>query len=38
MLDKLRILGDASEIHDLIDRVYVVDQGTEPRDRSTWFR
>ena len=30
MLDKLRILGDASEIHDLIDRVYVVDQSSEP--------
>ncbi len=30
MLDKLRSLGDASEIHELIDRVYVVDQSTEP--------
>ena len=30
MLDKLRILGDASEIHELIDRVYVVDQSSEP--------
>jgi galactofuranosylgalactofuranosylrhamnosyl-N-acetylglucosaminyl-diphospho-decaprenol beta-1,5/1,6-galactofuranosyltransferase len=30
MLDKLRVLGDASEIHELIDRVYVVDQSTEP--------
>ena len=30
MLDKLRILGDATEIHDLIDRVYVVDQSSEP--------
>ncbi len=30
MLDKLRILGDATEIHELIDRVYVVDQSTEP--------
>jgi len=28
MLDKLRTLGDATEILDLIDRVYVVDQGT----------
>jgi galactofuranosylgalactofuranosylrhamnosyl-N-acetylglucosaminyl-diphospho-decaprenol beta-1,5/1,6-galactofuranosyltransferase len=30
MLDKLRILGDASEIHELVDRVYVVDQSSEP--------
>ncbi len=30
MLDKLRILGDATEIHELIDRVYVVDQSSEP--------
>jgi galactofuranosylgalactofuranosylrhamnosyl-N-acetylglucosaminyl-diphospho-decaprenol beta-1,5/1,6-galactofuranosyltransferase len=29
MMDKLRTLGEASEIHDLIDRVYVVDQGAE---------
>jgi galactofuranosylgalactofuranosylrhamnosyl-N-acetylglucosaminyl-diphospho-decaprenol beta-1,5/1,6-galactofuranosyltransferase len=30
MLDKLRILGDATEIHELIDRVYVIDQSSEP--------
>ena len=29
MLDKLRTLGDATEILDLIDRVYVVDQGSK---------
>ncbi|HSR86812.1 MAG TPA: glycosyltransferase [Streptosporangiaceae bacterium] len=28
MLDKLRTLGDATDILDLIDRVYVIDQGT----------
>ncbi len=27
LLDKLRTLGEATEIHDLIDRVYVIDQG-----------
>jgi galactofuranosylgalactofuranosylrhamnosyl-N-acetylglucosaminyl-diphospho-decaprenol beta-1,5/1,6-galactofuranosyltransferase len=30
MLDKLRILGEATEIHELIDRVYVIDQSSEP--------
>ncbi|HEY9240691.1 MAG TPA: glycosyltransferase [Streptosporangiaceae bacterium] len=28
MLDGLRTLGEASEVHDLLDKVYVVDQGT----------
>ncbi|MGD0925902.1 MAG: glycosyltransferase [Streptosporangiaceae bacterium] len=28
MLDGLRTLGEAAEVHDLLDRVYVVDQGT----------
>jgi galactofuranosylgalactofuranosylrhamnosyl-N-acetylglucosaminyl-diphospho-decaprenol beta-1,5/1,6-galactofuranosyltransferase len=29
MLEQLRTLGEATEIHDLIDRVYVIDQGTD---------
>ena len=29
MLDQLRTLGDASEVHGLLDRVYVIDQGTD---------
>ena len=29
MLDKLRTLGDATEILEVIDRVYVIDQGTD---------
>ena len=29
MLEQLRTLGEATEIHDLIDRIYVVDQGTD---------
>jgi galactofuranosylgalactofuranosylrhamnosyl-N-acetylglucosaminyl-diphospho-decaprenol beta-1,5/1,6-galactofuranosyltransferase len=29
LLDKLRTLGDAVEIHDLLDKVYVIDQGTD---------
>jgi galactofuranosylgalactofuranosylrhamnosyl-N-acetylglucosaminyl-diphospho-decaprenol beta-1,5/1,6-galactofuranosyltransferase len=29
MLEQLRTLGEATEIHDLIDRVYVIDQGNE---------
>jgi galactofuranosylgalactofuranosylrhamnosyl-N-acetylglucosaminyl-diphospho-decaprenol beta-1,5/1,6-galactofuranosyltransferase len=28
MLDKLRTLSEATEMHDLIDKVYVIDQGT----------
>jgi galactofuranosylgalactofuranosylrhamnosyl-N-acetylglucosaminyl-diphospho-decaprenol beta-1,5/1,6-galactofuranosyltransferase len=28
MLEQLRTLGEASEIHELIDHIYVVDQGT----------
>ncbi len=28
MLDGLRTLGEATEVHDLLDKVYVVDQGT----------
>ncbi len=28
MLDGLRTLGDATEVHDLLDKVYVIDQGT----------
>jgi galactofuranosylgalactofuranosylrhamnosyl-N-acetylglucosaminyl-diphospho-decaprenol beta-1,5/1,6-galactofuranosyltransferase len=28
MLDGLRTLGDAAEVHDVLDKVYVVDQGT----------
>ena len=28
MLDKLRTLGEAAEVHDVLDRVYVIDQGT----------
>ncbi len=29
MLDGLRTLGDAAEVHELLDKVYVIDQGTE---------
>ncbi|HEY2443960.1 MAG TPA: glycosyltransferase [Streptosporangiaceae bacterium] len=29
MLDKLRTLSDATEVHDLLDKVYVIDQGTD---------
>jgi galactofuranosylgalactofuranosylrhamnosyl-N-acetylglucosaminyl-diphospho-decaprenol beta-1,5/1,6-galactofuranosyltransferase len=29
MLDKLRTLGEATEVHELLDKVYVVDQGTD---------
>jgi galactofuranosylgalactofuranosylrhamnosyl-N-acetylglucosaminyl-diphospho-decaprenol beta-1,5/1,6-galactofuranosyltransferase len=29
MLEQLRTLGEASEIHELIDHIYVVDQGTD---------
>jgi len=29
MLEQLRTLGEATEIHDLIDRIYVIDQGTD---------
>jgi galactofuranosylgalactofuranosylrhamnosyl-N-acetylglucosaminyl-diphospho-decaprenol beta-1,5/1,6-galactofuranosyltransferase len=29
MLETLRTLGDASEIHDVIDRIYVIDQGSD---------
>jgi galactofuranosylgalactofuranosylrhamnosyl-N-acetylglucosaminyl-diphospho-decaprenol beta-1,5/1,6-galactofuranosyltransferase len=28
MLDQLRTLGDATEVHGLLDKVYVIDQGT----------
>ncbi len=37
MLDKLRILGDATEIHELIDRVYVIDQSSEPLIEQAGF-
>jgi len=37
MLEKLRILGDATEIHELIDRVYVVDQSSEPLIEQSGF-
>jgi galactofuranosylgalactofuranosylrhamnosyl-N-acetylglucosaminyl-diphospho-decaprenol beta-1,5/1,6-galactofuranosyltransferase len=34
MLETLRTLGEATDIHDLLDKVYVVDQGTDRvRDR-----
>ena len=29
MLDKLRTLSEATEVHELLDKVYVVDQGTD---------
>jgi galactofuranosylgalactofuranosylrhamnosyl-N-acetylglucosaminyl-diphospho-decaprenol beta-1,5/1,6-galactofuranosyltransferase len=29
MLEQLRTLGEATEIHDVIDRIYVIDQGTD---------
>jgi galactofuranosylgalactofuranosylrhamnosyl-N-acetylglucosaminyl-diphospho-decaprenol beta-1,5/1,6-galactofuranosyltransferase len=29
MLEQLRTLGDATEIHDVIDRIYVIDQGSD---------
>jgi galactofuranosylgalactofuranosylrhamnosyl-N-acetylglucosaminyl-diphospho-decaprenol beta-1,5/1,6-galactofuranosyltransferase len=29
MLDKLRTLGEAAEVHDLLDKIYVIDQGTD---------
>jgi galactofuranosylgalactofuranosylrhamnosyl-N-acetylglucosaminyl-diphospho-decaprenol beta-1,5/1,6-galactofuranosyltransferase len=29
MLEQLRTLGEASEIHDAIDRIYVIDQGSD---------
>ncbi len=29
MLDGLRTLGEATEVHELLDRVYVIDQGTD---------
>jgi galactofuranosylgalactofuranosylrhamnosyl-N-acetylglucosaminyl-diphospho-decaprenol beta-1,5/1,6-galactofuranosyltransferase len=29
MLEQLRTLGEATEIHDLIDHIYVIDQGTD---------
>ena len=35
MLETLRTLGEATDIHDLLDKVYVVDQGTDRvRDRA----
>jgi galactofuranosylgalactofuranosylrhamnosyl-N-acetylglucosaminyl-diphospho-decaprenol beta-1,5/1,6-galactofuranosyltransferase len=37
MLDKLRILGDATEIHERIDRVYVIDQSSEPLIEQSGF-
>ena len=29
MLEQLRTLGEATEIHDVIDRIYVIDQGSD---------
>jgi galactofuranosylgalactofuranosylrhamnosyl-N-acetylglucosaminyl-diphospho-decaprenol beta-1,5/1,6-galactofuranosyltransferase len=29
MLDQLRTLGEATEIHEVIDRIYVIDQGSD---------
>jgi galactofuranosylgalactofuranosylrhamnosyl-N-acetylglucosaminyl-diphospho-decaprenol beta-1,5/1,6-galactofuranosyltransferase len=29
MLEQLRTLGEAAEIHDVIDRIYVIDQGSD---------
>jgi galactofuranosylgalactofuranosylrhamnosyl-N-acetylglucosaminyl-diphospho-decaprenol beta-1,5/1,6-galactofuranosyltransferase len=37
MLEQLRTLGEATEIHDVIDRIYVVDQGSDKVvDRPTF--
>jgi galactofuranosylgalactofuranosylrhamnosyl-N-acetylglucosaminyl-diphospho-decaprenol beta-1,5/1,6-galactofuranosyltransferase len=37
MLEQLRTLGEATEIHDVIDRIYVIDQGSDKVvDRPTF--
>jgi galactofuranosylgalactofuranosylrhamnosyl-N-acetylglucosaminyl-diphospho-decaprenol beta-1,5/1,6-galactofuranosyltransferase len=33
-LEQLRVLGDATELHDLLDRVYVIDQGSNKVDEQ----
>ena len=35
MVEQLRALGEAPDVLDLLDRVYVIDQGTEPGRRTT---
>ncbi len=38
VVEQLRTLGEASEIHGLLDTVYVIDQGTQPGEGPSGLR
>src|SRR5580704_7775599 len=37
MLEQLRVLGEATDVHGLIDRIYVIDQGTDKLQAQLGF-